>query len=187
MREQRPPGLGTAVDAVAEQLPFEDDSFDAAMAIVTIHQWPDWRAGVRELNRVSRRGTVIVTFDGEALDRLWLGEYVPELFEAEAARYPAIDAVASALEGTVTVDEVPIPFDCTDGFTEAFYGRPEQFLDPEVRRAQSAWGFVEPGAAERGIELLRSDLESGAWDERHGRLRTQPEFVGALRLIAAKR
>jgi hypothetical protein len=186
MRAQRPPQLGPAIDAVAEQLPFEDGSFDAAMAMVTIHQWGDWRAGLRELDRVARETVVVMTFDGTALDRLWLGEYAPELYAAESGRYPPIDSVCAALEGSVTVDEVPIPFDCADGFTEAFYGRPEQFLDPAVRAAQSAWGFVDAAIIERGIERLRAELESGAWDERHGELRTQPEFVGALRLIIAR-
>jgi hypothetical protein len=187
MRAQRPRELSPAIDAVAEQLPFTDDAFDAAMAMATIHQWSDWQAGLRELDRVARDTVVVMTFDGAALDRLWLGEYVPELFAAESGRYPPIDSVCAALEGDASVEEVPIPFDCSDGFTEAFYGRPEQFLDPEVRRAQSAWGFVDGQAIERGIERLRGDLESGAWDERHGELRTQPEFVGALRLIVARR
>ncbi len=187
MRGQRPPQLGPAVDAVAEQLPFEDGTFDAAMAMVTIHQWGDWRAGVRELDRVARETVVVMTFDGTALDRLWLGEYVPELYAAESGRYPPIDSICAALEGSVTVDEVPIPLDCADGFTEAFYGRPEQFLDPAVRAAQSAWGFVDEAVIERGIERLSAELESGAWDERHGELRTQPEFTGALRLIIARR
>ncbi|WP_198144487.1 hypothetical protein [Parafrankia sp. EUN1f] len=80
---------------------------------------------------------------------------------------------------------VPVPADCVDGFTEAFYNRPERFLDPSVRGCQSAWGFVDPVTADRGLARLRSDLESGAWDERYGEPRRQPTFVGALRLITA--
>ena len=62
----------------------------------------------------------------------------------EASRYPTIDSIATALGPEAVVRPVPVPFDCVDGFTEAFYGRPEAFLDPEVRRSQSAWTFVEP-------------------------------------------
>jgi hypothetical protein len=98
---------------------------------------------------------------------------------------PAIDRVLAALGGTATVAEIPIPLDCTDGFTEAFYGRPERFLDPAVRRAQSAWGFVAPGVEDRAVADLRRDLERGAWDARFGALRTQPWFVGAVRLVVA--
>ncbi len=185
MRAQRPAGRSPAIDAVAEHLPFPDASFDAAMAMITVHQWPDPAAGLAELRRVSRGPVVVLTFDGDQLERLWLGEYCPELYAAERRRYPPIAEIAATLGGEVRVGEVPIPLDCTDGFTEAFYGRPEMFLDPGVRACQSAWGFVEPEAIERALDALARDLESGAWDARHGELRTQPEFVGALRLIVA--
>ena len=54
-----------------------------------------------------------------------------------------------------------------------------------MRRAQSAWAFVAPEIVERGLARLRDALASGEWDERHGHLRTQPEYIGALRLITA--
>jgi SAM-dependent methyltransferase len=183
MRAQRGPGLAHAVDATAEALPFPDGSFDAAMAMVTVHQWPDPDAGLRELRRVSRGPVVVMTFDGAAQDRFWLGEYVPELFAVEARRYPAIEHIREVLGGTSTVTEVPVPIDCVDGFTEAFYARPERFLDPDVRASQSAWGFVEPDAIARGVAKLRADLESGAWADRFGSCLRQPEFVGSLRLV----
>ena len=183
MRSLRPPGLAPAIDATAENLPFDENSFDATMASVTIHQWSDpWR-GLAELRRVSRGPVVLLTFDGEELNRLWLGEYVPELFEAERGRYPAIEELRSALGSRTEVQDVPIPIDCSDGFTEAFYARPEQFLDGDVRRAQSVWRFVDEEIVERGLTRLGDDIETGRWDERHGELRTQPEFIGALRLI----
>jgi SAM-dependent methyltransferase len=185
MRAQRPRRLLPAVDATAERLPFDDDAFDAAMAMVTIHQWSDLDRGLREMRRVARGPVVILTFDGDALDRLWLAEYAPELATAERGRMPPIDRILTALGGTGTVAEVPIPLDCTDGFTEAFYGRPERLLDPAVRRAQSAWGFVASGVEERAIAHLARDLAAGTWDARFGALRTQPWFVGAVRLVVA--
>ena len=83
--------------------------------------------------------------------------------------------------------DVPIPIDRTDGFTEAFYARPERFLDPEIRRSQSAWGFVSPEIEQRTVERLRRDLDSGEWDREHGLLRALPEFHGSLRLLVATR
>jgi SAM-dependent methyltransferase len=185
MRAQRPPGLVEAIDATAEALPFADDSVDAAMATVTVHQWTDWAQGLREMRRVSRGPVVVMTFDGDALDRLWLAQYAPELMTAERRRYPAIDAIEAVLGGSIMITPVPIPLDCQDGFTEAYFGRPEAFLDPGVRAAQSAWGFIEPAVADQAVARLRADLESGEWDRRFGALRTQPEFIGALRLIVA--
>lgn len=185
MRAQRDPRLAPAVDATAEKLPFPDDAFDAAMAMVTIHQWPDPDAGLRELRRVSRGPVVIMTFDGTAQDRFWLGAYAPELFAVEARRYPPIEHIREVLGGTSTVLEVPVPIDCVDGFTEAFYARPERFLDPDVRASQSAWGFLEPAVIARAVANLRADLDSGAWEDKFGSCRLQSEFVGSLRLVTA--
>jgi hypothetical protein len=153
------------------------------MATVTLHQWNDLERGLRELRRVSRGPVVILTFDGEALDAFWLARYVPELMMAERRRYPAIGHIREVLGGSSVVMAIPIPIDCLDGFTEAYYARPEAFLDEDVRRSQSAWGFIGSDTVERSMDRLRGDLESGLWDEQYGSLRTQPEFMGSLRLI----
>jgi hypothetical protein len=114
-----------------------------------------------------------------------LANYVPELITAERHRYPPIDHICDILGGKPTVTAIPIPIDCTDGFTEAFYARPERFLDPLVRRSQSAWGFVSPEVEYRAIGRLRNDLESGQWDRHYGSAHELPEFHGSLRLIVA--
>ena len=186
MRRQRPAHLSAAIDAVAEDLPFPDDSFDAAMATITIHQWPELDRGLRELRRVSRGPVVILSADPVALANFWLIEYVPELLRAEQARVPETARLQQVLGGTSTVTAVPIPLDCTDGFSEAFYGRPERFLDPSVREAQSSWQFVAPEVAAAGLRRLRADLESGEWDRKYGTLRRQPYYEGSLRLVAAR-
>ncbi len=179
MRAQR---RTPAVIGVAETLPFDDDSFDAAMAMATIHQWPDLERGLRELRRVARGPVVILTWDGPTIPEFWLGEYVPELLAAESRRVPAVADVAAIL-GRLTDTALPIPIDCTDGFIEAYYARPAALLDPEVRARQSAWSFADAGAVERGLQRLNDALESGGWDARHGHLRTQPFYTGALRLL----
>ncbi len=186
MRSQRPAHLPPAVDAVAEHLPFPDGHFDAAMATVTIHQWSDADLGLRELRRVSRGPVVILTFDRDALNGFWLADYAPEVIAVERRRYPPIDRIVEVLGGTVEVATVPVPVDCTDGFGEAFYARPERLLDPAVRLAQSAWGFVDAEAVDRFVTRLSADLASGEWDRRYGELRRQPEFVGSLRLLTAR-
>jgi SAM-dependent methyltransferase len=184
MRAQRPSGAAPALRAYAEDLPFDDDSFDAAMATVTVHQWSDPARGLAELRRVARGPVAVLTFDGDALDRFWLADYAPQLIEEERRRYPAVAAVAAALGSSAEVIDVPVPIDCSDGFTEAFYARPESLLDPAVRAAQSAWNFVaDPEAA---VTRLRADLASGAWDVRYGHLRTQPSFAGSLRLVVGR-
>jgi len=184
MRAQRPAGR-PAIGAVAEWLPFASAAFDAAMAMMTVHQWTNLDRGLHELRRVSRGPVLILTFDPDQLDRLWLADYLPELIAGERRRFPSLDRLAAAL-GPCRITELAIPLDCTDGFLEAYYGRPEAFGDPAVRRSQSSWSFLDPAVRDRGLARLAADLASGDWDRRYGRLRGQPEFAGALRLVVSE-
>jgi hypothetical protein len=185
MRAQRPAGLSPAIDGVAEKLPLDDKSVDASMALVTVHQWTDLAKGLGELRRVTRGPIVIMTFDRDALDAYWLAKYAPELIAAEHRRYPPIEKILSGLGGRTKVTTIPVPIDCVDGFTEAFYARPERFLDPAVRRSQSAWGFVANEDQERFVKDLSGDLESGVWEQKYGEWRKLPHFEGSMRLIVA--
>jgi len=186
MRAQRPRGLVPAIEAYAEALPLDDGAVDASMALVTVHQWSDAAKGLAELRRVTQGSVLVMTFDGEALDRLWLAEYAPELIAVERGRYPAIKAICQGLGGETEVLPVPVPVDCVDGFAEAFYARPEAFLDPAVRRSQSAWSFLDSETVDRIVGRLRSDLESGDWARRFGTWKEKPSFEGSLRLIVSQ-
>ena len=188
MRAQRSPDAAPAVDATAEQLPFDDDSFDAAMATMTIHQWADVTLGLREMRRVSRGPVVVLTLDAPALEGFWLTDYIPEVVAVERARFPSVIEVIEILargSSEVRVDVVPVPRDCTDGFGEAFYARPEAFLRPEVRAFTSGLVLTDQDAVRRGLDRLREDLTNGEWDRRYGELRGRAERLGALRLITA--
>jgi hypothetical protein len=169
MRSQRPAHLGPAIDATAEHLPFADASFDAAMAMVTVHQWADTDQGLRELRRVSRGPVVVLTFDGDALDLLWLADYVPELIAAERRRYPAIRHIREVLGGASTVTPVPVPADCVDGFTEAYYARPERFLDPAVRQSSP-----RGASSRRPPSIGASPGCAPTWTQERGTAATEP-------------
>jgi SAM-dependent methyltransferase len=187
MRAKRAPDLPPAIDAAAGALPFDDDAFDAALGVFTVHHWPDLEAGLAEVRRVTRGPVVIMTADPAALGDLWVAEYSPEFHAVERRRYPSPERIGAALGGELEVRPLRIPLDCTDGFTDAFYGRPEAMLEPAVRRAQSAWSFVDDAAQARFETRLRADLDSGAWDERLGELRQTPEFVGSIRILVSRR
>lgn len=184
MRAQRPADLVEAIGASSEDLPFGDGTFDAAMATFTVHQWSDLEAGLREMCRVTTGPCLVLTCDPMLLDRFWLAEYAPEVIETEARRYPDPLHIAELLGGG-DVRSVPIPLNCTDGFGEAYYGRPEALLDPGARRANSAWSFVAPSVHVRFVHDLTADLESGRWDEQYGHLRIQPTFNGSLVLVVS--
>ena len=162
MRAQRPAGAAPCVDATADSLPFEDQSFDAAMALATIDHWQDPIAGLREMRRVARR-VVAFTWDASAPDRFWLDrDYLPERAELFAGRPPLAELAGSM---GARVEPVLIPWDCADGFYEAHWRRPEVYLDEEVRRGTSIWARVGSAAEQRVVRELRDDLASGRWAE----------------------
>lgn len=185
MRAQRPAHLPVAIDAVAEKLPFADDSFDASMTTFSVHQWSDLKAGLAAMRRVTRGPVAVLSCDPDELHRSWLHAYAPEMIAVEASRYPPLAAISGALGGTIEIKPVPIPLHCTDGFGEGYYGRPERLLDPGARLANSAWSFVDASVGERFAEELGRDLNDGSWDRRYGELRSQPFFEGSLRLIVS--
>ena len=186
MIAQRSTGAAPVVQASAEQLPFADASFDAAMAVLTIHHWGDVARGLAEMTRVASRRVVIATFDPEVNNETWIiRDYLPEL-RVERERWMPEEARVLAALPAARVEPIPVPRDCTDRMFVAHWGRPEAYLDPEVRAATSVWHLLPPAVTARAIEALRADLESGVWDERYGDLREQPELDVGLRLITAE-
>lgn len=187
MRAQRlERGKVPAVIGYADALPFDDNAFDACMAMATIHHWPDMAAGLAEMRRVAKDTVVVMTFDPSALKDFWNAHYFPDVVAAEKKRYPEIDFITNCL-GNCEVWDVPVPLDCVDGFQEAFYGRPEAFLDANVRKAQSAWSFVDDATVTRMVQHLADELASGEWDRKYGHYRTQPFFNGSIRLVVSKK
>ena len=169
MIAQRPPGAAPAVQASAEALPFDDASFDAAMAVLTLHHWSDLRAGCAELRRVARDRVVVFSWDPTYVGRMWLGpEYFPQHAGEDVEGFPSLADQAAALGAEVEV--VPIPWDCRDGFFSAFWRRPEAYLDPAVRAGISTLAKRSEEELAEGLARLRADLESGAWARRHADL-----------------
>jgi SAM-dependent methyltransferase len=186
MISQRPPGAAPVVQASAEALPFGDDRFDAAMAIISVHHWGDLAAGLTEMRRVARQRVVILTFDPEPLGDLWLvKEYFPRTLQIHGDAMPPIEKLVAMLPGA-SVEAVPVPRLCEDGFFCALWDRPEMHLDPDVRRGSSVWHLMPPEEVEQGLALLRTDLESGRWDECHGQLRSAPELDVGVRLVLSE-
>jgi SAM-dependent methyltransferase len=184
MRSQRPPGAAPAVDGVAEALPFADGSFDAAMAVLTLHHWSDWRAGCAELRRVARDRVVVLSWDPTYRGRMWLSdEYFESLSWDDVARFPSLADQAAALDAEIEV--VPVPWDCRDGFFSAYWRRPEAYLDPTVRAGISTMARRE-GELVEGLARLRADLQSGAWARRHADLLELEELDLGYRLLVGR-
>jgi len=180
MIRKRSPSAARVVQTTADDLPFEDGRFDASMAILTVHHWPDKEAGLREMRRVTRGRIVLLTFDPSC--RPWLTEYLPELAALDEAQMPAMAEYERWL-GPVHVSPVLVPHDCTDGFLYAYWRRPEAYLDARIRSGISSFWKIDN--VDAGLESLRQDLASGEWDRRYSELRKLSEYDAGYRLVVA--
>jgi hypothetical protein len=187
MIAHRPAELAPAIKGHAESLPLPADSVDAAMTCMTLHQWSDWRIAVNELRRVARKRVVIFTYDPACTERFWLlRDYLPQLGELDYERFPAIDEQRVAAGEEVSIDPVPIPHDCDDGFLTACWRRPRAYLDEQVRAGMSS--FHLPGAMELldGLEKLAEDLQSGRWEVRNSDILEREELDLGYRLLVTE-
>ena len=185
MIARRRPGAAPAVRGVAEALPFRDRTFEAALAVLTLHHWSDLAGGLSELRRVAAR-QVILAYEPSAFWQFWLSEYFPECLSLpQEVQAPSIEDLNKHLD-VRTVAPVPVPADCIDGFAGAYWRRPESYLDPRVRAGISSLALLPPEVAERCADRLRHDLASGAWDARYGYLRELPEVDLGYRLVIAQ-
>ena len=182
MIRQRRPGIAPVVQASAVDLPFRDGAFAAALAVLTVHHWPDRPRGLRELARVARNRIVVLTWD-PATTGFWLiDDYFPEIGEIDRQILPPLEEFRQAL-GSIEVRPVLVPHDCSDGFLGAYWRRPHEYLDARVRSAISTFSKIHD--VESGLERLRSDLEDGTWQRKYGHLLGQSDLDLGYRLIIA--
>jgi SAM-dependent methyltransferase len=178
MIRKRSPSAARVIPASAADLPFNDNAFDASMAILTVHHWPDKEVGLRELRRVTRGPIVLLTFD--ASRRPWLTDYLPELASLDEAQLPKMSDYERWL-GTVDVSPVPVPHDCSDGFLYAYWRRPAAYLDARIRSGISSFWAIPN--VEEGLRKLARDLETGAWERRYTELLELDAYDAGYRLV----
>lgn len=182
MIRQRPGNAAQTIRASADRLPFQDRSFDAALAILTIHHWPNRARGLAEMRRVARDRVVILTWDPEHPGFWLVQDYLPEILEIDRPNFPSLRDIEAAI-GPTEAHTLRVPADCRDGFLGAYWRRPEAYLDARVRAAISAFSKVDSAA---GIARLRCDIEDGTWRSRYGALLSLPELDVGYRLVVAR-
>jgi len=181
IRQRRGRTAAAVVRAYATNLPFGDDAFAAALAVLTMHHWPDRARGLSELARVARERLVILTYDPAAAAAFWLvDDYFPGIRETDRLSMPPLEEFRR-VGRSVEIRPLPIPHDCSDGFLGAHWRRPSRYLDPGVRGAISAFGKLPD--VDAGLSRLRSDLADGTWERRHGHLLSRTELDLGYRLV----
>ena len=131
---------------------------DVAMAILTMHHWDDWAAGLAELSRVAPR-RVVLTMDfemhlallvpGESTCPRWVCSHGPR--SRGTRRWPRSSAVAGGWRlvplAAVQISVIPllVPRDMQDGVLGAYSCRPEAYLGPRGTGELLRTGVGGPG------------------------------------------
>jgi len=181
MIQQRPADAAPVVRASAMDLPFRDNTFDAALAMFTVHHWPDQADGLRELARVAKR-RVILTWDPEHLGTWLTRDYFPQINELGRAYCLRIRRYRELLDD-VKIMPVTVPCDCTDGFLHAYWARPRAYLDPGIRSGISVFSNLD--GLDAGLDRLKHDLDTGIWESRNAHLMSLSELETGYRLIVS--
>jgi SAM-dependent methyltransferase len=183
-------GSAPAIQASAEALPLDDDSVDAAMAIFTDHHWGDRAAGMREMRRVARERVVVVNIDPAWSERFWLvRDYLRSFMDLVPGPYREPGYWADELQGLlgpVEIEPIPVPHDCRDGFFQAYWRRPEAYLDEAVRGSISVFQALPADQVGAAIERLRVDLADGSWEAGNPGLMEMTELEIGLRLVVRR-
>lgn len=184
MITRRPSTKVEAMRGSAESLPFDDNSFDTSLAILTIHHWQDMTKGLRELKRVTRGKVIILTWNGDFGD-FWLPDYLPEIATIDVKLFPSIDRLSELLGPKTKTEVLEIPYDCTDGFMCAYWRRPEMYLVPAARQAISTFSRV--GDTSDGLNRLRKDLRSEHWHKQYESLLSKTSLDCGYRIVVHER
>ena len=169
----------TIIQGVAENLPFDDNEFDVAMGILTIHHWSDIPQGLGEMLRVSKQKVVLLTWIDDS-PKFWLEDYFPEMRVIDKALFPTLDEL-DQLMGGISSEVVEVPSDCTDGFMCAYWKRPDAYLSAGVRAAIST--FARMKNVEAGLAQLSCDISSGKWYRKQEHLLSKDSLDLGYRLV----
>jgi SAM-dependent methyltransferase len=184
MIRQRPAGSAVVVQASAGDLPFPDEAFDAALAILTVHYWPNRLRGLTEMKRVSAERAVLLVRDPDHAGFWLVNDYLPQIADIDRRSLPSMQELRDHL-GAMDLAPLAIPHDCTDGFLGAYWRRPSAYLDPGVRGGLSM--FSEIADIEGSLARLRRELEDGTWQRRYRDLLERTELDVGYRLVVWRR
>lgn len=162
-------------DGVAEAIPLGDGSVDGVFCMLASHHFASLERAIKEMARICPEGPIVwFTLDPRLEESPWLDEYFPAVYERGIGVFPPLEDVCrlwqSLARRRVSVDPWPVPHDLEDCFFAAGWRRPYMYLDPEVRACISVFALADPEVVEHGVRRLQDDLETGAWERKHGHL-----------------
>ena len=167
MIKQRQANTAPAIQAFAELLPFKDNSFSHSMTVLSMHHWRDRAAAFDEIKRVTTERFIALTWDPEAAPFWLTEEYFPEIYEIDRSIFPSLKELKRHFPD-IHFYPLAIPANCLDGFTAAYWARPEAYLNAKVRAMMSSFSRINN--LNDGLEKLKADLQSGFWHQKYAHL-----------------
>jgi ubiquinone/menaquinone biosynthesis C-methylase UbiE len=155
----------------AEQIPFNDDFFDGAIATLTLHHWDSLEKGFKEIHRVMKPNTKMVVFAAisDLTEKFWLQHYFPKMSAAATRKEPKYAAVENAVRQAgfkiAQIEKYFIQDDLQDQFLYAGKNNPKLYLNPNVRSGISSFAQLSlKEEVEQGLKQLKADIESGNFE-----------------------
>ncbi|WP_299770936.1 class I SAM-dependent methyltransferase [uncultured Pseudoteredinibacter sp.] len=170
MIQQRAPSAHPAIQAYAEALPFGDNSFKQCLTVLSIHHWQNRTLALEEIKRVTERRFIALSWNPDATPYWLLQDYFPELYAIDRSIFPKIDELETHFPN-IQIYPLAIPANCQDGFTAAYWARPEAYLDDKIRQNMSSFSKIEN--VDKGLKKLAEDLSSGQWNRKYASLLEQ--------------
>ena len=176
--------------AGAEKIPLADNSVDGAVVMLALHHFQDIEMGIKEINRITRRGKIVIfAFEQAKIPDFWLTEYFPYFIKDTLATFPSTRNIAQLLCRITKKDTTVIPFllptDLSDLFAAAGWCKPEIYLNERIRKGISSFAKMSQEELEKGIERLRADIDNGIWQQKYSFLLKQNEYDAGYRIIVS--
>jgi ubiquinone/menaquinone biosynthesis C-methylase UbiE len=168
---------------IAEQIPFEEGTFDGVTCILSTHHFKDLTLSLREIKRVVKNKVIIIIFTADPRlcpSDFWYRYYFEKIIKKSYQYHPPVHEfkriLAEIYNNNVELTPFFIPYDLQDGFFFSAWRYPERYLDIAFCKGISSLSEIPEKVLQEYQENLRKDLDNGSWRERFGDILNKTEY-----------
>ena len=158
------------IAGVAEQLPFDANTFDGVMATLTIHHWTDLKKAFKEIKRVLKDTGRFVIFTSlpEQTKGYWMRYYFPQMIDRAAEQLPSFEKIKEATDEAgfkiTNTEKYFVKDDLQDQFLYSGKYNPGLYFDENIRKGISTFSsLADKEEVKKGLEKLKTDIENNSF------------------------